>query len=81
MTEEEYAEFVEELTPEQKGWAALIRMGAKKEMTINLTAIIITAIICYTLYKMSRNKEEPGKNETAAGQDGRKGKISEWKRK
>ena len=50
-------------------------------MTINLTAIIITAIICYTLYKMSRNKDEPGKNETAAGQDGRKGKISEWKRK
>ena len=30
MTEEEYAEFVEELTPEQKGWAAAIRMGANK---------------------------------------------------
>lgn len=30
MTEEEYAEFVEELTPEQKGWAALIRMGGEK---------------------------------------------------
>lgn len=31
MTEEEYAEFVEELTPEQKGWAELIRMGAKRK--------------------------------------------------
>ena len=31
MSEEEYAEFLEELEPEARGWAAAIRMGAKKE--------------------------------------------------
>ena len=31
MTEEEYAEFLEELPPEARGWAAAIRMAAKKE--------------------------------------------------
>ena len=31
MTEEEYAEYLEALTPEQRGWAATIRMAAKKE--------------------------------------------------
>lgn len=50
-------------------------------MQINLTAIFITAIICYTLYKMSRNKAEPEKKETAAVQEKRKGNISQWKKK
>lgn len=31
MSEEEYAEFLEELTPEARGWAAAIRMAAKKD--------------------------------------------------
>lgn len=31
MSEEEYAEFLEELTPEARGWAAAIRMVAKKD--------------------------------------------------
>lgn len=31
MSEEEYAEFLEELEPEARGWAVVIRMGAKKE--------------------------------------------------
>lgn len=35
MTDEEYAEFLEELTPEQRGWAAAIRMGVKKDDTGN----------------------------------------------
>lgn len=31
MSEEEYAEFLEELTPEARGWAATIRMATKKD--------------------------------------------------
>lgn len=31
MSEEEYAEFLEELKPEARGWAAAIRMAAKKD--------------------------------------------------
>lgn len=31
MPEEQYKEFLEELTPEARGWAVAIRMGAKKE--------------------------------------------------
>lgn len=30
MPEEQYKELLEELTPEARGWAAAIRMGAKK---------------------------------------------------
>lgn len=46
---------------------------------INLTAIIITAIICFTVYAISRDdtgwkwKQESGKeNQAAAGQEERK---------
>lgn len=35
MTEEEYAEFLEGLEPEARGWAAVIRMGGKKDDTGN----------------------------------------------
>lgn len=35
MSEEEYAEFLEELTPEARGWAAAIRAGGKKNDTGN----------------------------------------------
>ena len=35
MSEEEYEEFLAELTPEQRGWAAAIRKGAKKNDTGN----------------------------------------------
>jgi hypothetical protein len=31
MSDEEYAEFLEELKPEARGWAAAIRMAAKKD--------------------------------------------------
>ncbi len=31
MTEEDYAEFLEELQPEARGWAAAIRMAAKQK--------------------------------------------------
>lgn len=33
MSDEEYAEFLEELKPEARGWAAAIRMAAKKDQT------------------------------------------------
>lgn len=35
MTDEEYAEFLEELPQEARGWAAAIRMGVKKDDTGN----------------------------------------------
>ncbi len=35
MTEDEYAEFLEGLEPETRGWAAAIRMGVKKDDTGN----------------------------------------------
>lgn len=41
MTEEEYAEYLEALTPEQRGWAAVIRMGREKQQNTDGVNMIV----------------------------------------